>query len=122
MFGIGAQEILIIGLLALVVFGPGKLPQMARDLGGFVQKARASMEEFKSEFALEEERNPDRRPAHGRAVTGDGKTAGGGETGGPNAGHVTGEHQGSEENRASREDRQPERASAGASKEATPKR
>lgn len=48
MFGIGTQEMLVIGLLALVVFGPGKLPGIARDLGKFVRKAQHLMDEFRS--------------------------------------------------------------------------
>jgi Sec-independent protein translocase protein TatA len=35
-FGIGPQELLLIGLLILVVFGPVKAAGMARDLGHFV--------------------------------------------------------------------------------------
>ena len=50
MFGIGGQEIIIIGLLLLVIFGPSKLPQMARDLGRFVSEARRSIDEFKDEL------------------------------------------------------------------------
>ena len=50
MFGIGGEELVVIGLLVLVVFGPSKLPQMARDLGRFVNEARRSVEEFKSEL------------------------------------------------------------------------
>ena len=50
MFGIGAQEMVIIGLLFLVVFGPGKLPGMARDFGRFVSEARRHVDEFKSEL------------------------------------------------------------------------
>ena len=50
MFGIGGQEIVIIGLLFLVIFGPSKLPQMARDLGRFVGEARRSVDEFKDEL------------------------------------------------------------------------
>jgi sec-independent protein translocase protein TatB len=50
MFGIGGQEIVIIGLLFLVIFGPSKLPQMARDLGRFVSEARRSIDEFKDEL------------------------------------------------------------------------
>jgi sec-independent protein translocase protein TatB len=50
MFGIGGQEIVIIALLVLVIFGPSKLPQMARDLGRFVSEARRSIDEFKEEL------------------------------------------------------------------------
>ncbi len=55
MFGIGGQEIVIIGLIFLVVFGPSKLPQMARDFGRFVNDARRSMDEFKSELISDED-------------------------------------------------------------------
>jgi sec-independent protein translocase protein TatB len=55
MFGIGGQEIVIIGLIFLVVFGPSKLPQMARDFGRFVSDARRSMDEFKSELISDED-------------------------------------------------------------------
>ncbi len=50
MFGIGGQEIVIIGLLVLVIFGPNALPRMARDLGRFVTEARRSVDEFKEEL------------------------------------------------------------------------
>lgn len=51
---------IIIGLLLLVIFGPSKLPQMARDLGRFVNEARRSVDEFKSELMLDDE-DKDRR-------------------------------------------------------------
>ena len=54
-FGIGFQEVLVIAVLFLILFGPSKLPQMARDLGKFVNEARRSMEEFKSEIAAADE-------------------------------------------------------------------
>ena len=59
MFGIGGQEIVIIGLIFLVVFGPSKLPQMARDFGRFVNDARRSMDEFKSELISDEDEDSD---------------------------------------------------------------
>jgi sec-independent protein translocase protein TatB len=52
-FGIGFQEMVIIGVLFLVLFGPSKLPQMARDLGRFVNEARRSIDEFKEELTAE---------------------------------------------------------------------
>jgi len=54
-FGIGMQEMVIVGLLFLVIFGPSKLPAMARDLGRFVDEARRSVEEFKEDLLSEEE-------------------------------------------------------------------
>ena len=55
MFGVGPQEMVFIGLLSLIIFGPSKLPQMARELGQFVNEARRAVEEFKEEFILQEE-------------------------------------------------------------------
>lgn len=43
----------MIGLLFLLIFGPSKLPQMARDLGKFVAEARRSIDEFKEEITAE---------------------------------------------------------------------
>jgi sec-independent protein translocase protein TatB len=54
-FGIGMQEMVVVGLLFLVIFGPSKLPAMARDLGRFVNEARRSVEEFKEDLVSEEE-------------------------------------------------------------------
>jgi Tat protein translocase TatB subunit len=61
-FGIGGQELIIIGLLFLVIFGPSKLPQMARDLGKFVTEARRSMDEFKGELLSDEDDEDEDRP------------------------------------------------------------
>jgi sec-independent protein translocase protein TatB len=59
MFGIGGQEIVIIGLLVLVIFGPSALPRMARDLGRFVSEARRSIDEFKEELTSAEDEDED---------------------------------------------------------------
>src|SRR5215210_546516 len=61
MFGIGGQEIVIIGLLFLVIFGPSKLPQMARDLGRFVGEARRSIDEFKDELTAASDEDEEER-------------------------------------------------------------
>jgi TatA/E family protein of Tat protein translocase len=64
MFGVGFQEMLLVGLLLLVLFGPSKLPQMARDFGRFLNEARRSVDEFKEELMSEE---PDgRKPRQGQ--------------------------------------------------------
>jgi TatA/E family protein of Tat protein translocase len=57
---------IIIGLLFLVIFGPSKLPQMARDLGRFVNEARRSVDEFKGELMLDDDKDEDRRPKRKR--------------------------------------------------------
>jgi Tat protein translocase TatB subunit len=54
-FGIGVQEMLLVGLLFLVIFGPSKLPEMARDFGRFVNEARRSVDEFKEDLVSEED-------------------------------------------------------------------
>jgi TatA/E family protein of Tat protein translocase len=55
------QEMVIVGLLFLVIFGPSKLPDMARDLGRFVNEARRSVEEFKEDLVSEGEGSQDPR-------------------------------------------------------------
>jgi sec-independent protein translocase protein TatB len=67
MFGIGGQELVIIGLLFLVIFGPSKLPQMARDLGRFVNEARRSVDEFKTELMPSDDEDDNRRPKRKRS-------------------------------------------------------
>ena len=62
MFGVGPQEIVIIGLIFLVIFGPGSLPKMARDVGRFVSEARRAIDDFKEELtASEDEDDEDER-------------------------------------------------------------
>ena len=64
MFGVGFQEMLLVGLLLLVLFGPKRLAEMARDLGSFASKAQHTLDEFKADLAsdVEEGRNPKRNP------------------------------------------------------------
>ncbi len=54
---------LIVGVLFLILFGPSKLPSMARDLGRFIAEARRSMDEFKSELVAggDEDEHPKAR-------------------------------------------------------------
>jgi Tat protein translocase TatB subunit len=65
-FGIGFNEMLVIGLLFLVLFGPSKLPQMARDLGRFLTEARRSVDEFKTELVSDKDEDEVRRPKRKR--------------------------------------------------------
>ncbi len=62
MFGVGPQEMVIVGLIFLVIFGPGSLPKMAKDMGRFVSEARRAIEDFKEEItAADEEDDEDKR-------------------------------------------------------------
>jgi sec-independent protein translocase protein TatB len=70
MFGIGGQEIVIIGLLFLVIFGPNALPRMARDLGRFVSEARRSIDEFKEELTASEDDEDDEQDKRKKRVSG----------------------------------------------------
>ncbi len=40
MFGIGVPELLIILVIGLIVFGPGKLPEIGRGLGKTIREFR----------------------------------------------------------------------------------
>lgn len=42
MFDVGFAELFLLALIGLLVLGPERLPGVARTLGGFVRKARAS--------------------------------------------------------------------------------
>lgn len=50
MLGVGPTEIVFIALLYLLIFGPGSLPKMARDVGRFVTEARRAVDDFKDEI------------------------------------------------------------------------
>jgi len=44
MFGLGATELIIILVVALVIFGPGKLPELGGALGKGIRDFRKSLE------------------------------------------------------------------------------
>ncbi|RME26488.1 MAG: twin-arginine translocase subunit TatB [Deltaproteobacteria bacterium] len=53
MFGIGTWELVVILVLALIVVGPQKLPEMARTLGKTLVQWRRSLEQVKREIDLD---------------------------------------------------------------------
>lgn len=53
MFDIGFMEVVVIGVVALIVLGPQRLPIAARTLGKFLGKARASWENLRAEVERE---------------------------------------------------------------------
>jgi sec-independent protein translocase protein TatA len=48
MFDIGLQELVLIFVIALLVFGPKNLPQLGRSLGRAMREFRRASEEFRS--------------------------------------------------------------------------
>jgi Tat protein translocase TatB subunit len=48
MLDIGLQEMLVIGIVALLVFGPSKLPELGRMVGRFLREFRRASDEFRS--------------------------------------------------------------------------
>lgn len=51
--GMGPAELLLIFIIALIVLGPGKLPELARTLGKAIRKLRRMSMEVTAEFAKE---------------------------------------------------------------------
>ena len=60
MFGLGFWEISVILIIALVVLGPKKLPELAKSLGKGIREFRNATEDFKSTMDSELAK-PDRR-------------------------------------------------------------
>ena len=56
---IGTQELMLIGIVALIFLGPRQMPQIARKIGKIMSEFRSTTQEFKStwerEVNLEEE-------------------------------------------------------------------
>jgi sec-independent protein translocase protein TatA len=49
MFGLGYQELLIILLIVLILFGANRLPELARSLGSSVKEFKKGVNEARSE-------------------------------------------------------------------------
>lgn len=53
MFGIGIPELLLILALGLIVLGPDRLPQLARQIARYMGKLKKASEELKNQFEIE---------------------------------------------------------------------
>lgn len=66
MFGIGMPELIVIFIVALLVFGPKKLPDLGKALGRGLAEFKRASEDLKegltADFNLEEEEKPPAQP------------------------------------------------------------
>jgi sec-independent protein translocase protein TatB len=62
MFGLGFGEIVIILILALVLLGPQRLPDAAKQLGKSLREFKKATDDLKSQFEGELYETPTRRP------------------------------------------------------------
>jgi len=53
MFDVGFAELFLLSLIGLLVLGPERLPRVARTIGGFVRKARASWTSLRRTIEME---------------------------------------------------------------------
>ncbi len=66
MFGLGFPEIVVILVLALVLLGPKRLPDVAKQLGKGLREFKKATDDLKSQFESElyaEDTKPRERPA-----------------------------------------------------------
>jgi len=49
MFGLGSQELLVILVIVLILFGANRLPQLARSLGSSMKEFKKGIDEGKGE-------------------------------------------------------------------------
>jgi len=54
-FGIGLPEMAVIMIVALLIFGPKKLPEIGRSMGKAVRSFQEASKEFEQEFKREAE-------------------------------------------------------------------
>jgi Tat protein translocase TatB subunit len=52
-FDFGSGEILLIVLVAFLIFGPDKIPEMARNIGKFINEVKRASEDIKTEINRE---------------------------------------------------------------------
>jgi sec-independent protein translocase protein TatB len=72
MFGIGLPELLVILVVALIVLGPKRLPEVARQLGKAVGEFRRQtsdlMDDFQAQLRIDEDAEHRERAAHAAAA------------------------------------------------------
>lgn len=68
-FGIGLPEMVLILVIALLIFGPKKLPEIGRSLGKALRGFQDASKEFESELKRQAELLEQERPLEARLET-----------------------------------------------------
>ncbi len=58
MFGIGPEELIVILVIALIVFGPKRLPEIGRTLGRSLQEFRKASNEIREHLQVDLDNEP----------------------------------------------------------------
>lgn len=69
MGGIGFSELVLLGLIALLVVGPKRLPEIARTAGQLTRTMRGAWQNIKSEFQAELDNEHNRKIMEAAAKT-----------------------------------------------------
>ena len=65
MFGLGGTELIIVFVVILLVFGPSKIPKMARGLGQAMREFRKAQNEITDEMKVDDSKSnksPENKP------------------------------------------------------------
>jgi sec-independent protein translocase protein TatA len=61
MFGLGYQELLLILVIVLILFGAQRLPDLARSLGSSVKEFKKGVNELKDDTASAQKKDDDKK-------------------------------------------------------------
>ena len=61
MFGLGYQELLLILVIVLILFGAQRLPNLARSLGSSVKEFKKGVTELKDDMSSTQKKDDDKK-------------------------------------------------------------